>query len=405
MKIAFVTPEFTLDERFSGGLANYVSRVSVALAQQGQEVTVFTRGKVDAFETWKGVEVYTISGLLDPVSKRLDRLDFFFRNKLYAPYQDVKAAWCLFRKYRKVFKAKGPFDIVQLANVQAVGLFFRPVGNEKMVTRLSSYRPLWDQRAGIPENWFVQMRWWLEEKAIRRTKFHYAPSEFVAKHVAKGYGLKNVQVVETPFFQEVHETNPSLYESALKSKRYLLFFGRLTQMKGVHRLAEALPDVLRQFPELHAVFAGGDTSLAPDGGGMRDYIRKTVGDELQNRLLFFDPLRHEQLYPIIQHAEWVVLPSIVDNLPNTCLEAMGLGRPVIATKGSCFEQLITHGKNGFLCEADNAESLRSTLEMALGRGPEDRNSIGREAKASLERLSPENSIPALIDYYKGITSA
>jgi glycosyltransferase involved in cell wall biosynthesis len=267
------------------------------------------------------------------------------------------------------------------------------------VTRLSSYRPLWDRRAGIPENWFVRMRWWLEEKAIRRTKIHYAPSAFVAKHVEEGYGLK-VQVVETPFFQEVHETDASLYESALKGKRYLLFFGRLTQMKGVHRLAEALPAVLRQFPELHAVFAGADTSLAPDGGGMRDYIRKTVGDELQNRLLFFDPLRHEQLYPIIQHAEWVVLPSIVDNLPNTCLEAMGLGRPVIATKGSCFEQLITDGQNGFLCEADDAESLQAILKLVLNLSPDDRERIGREARSSLERLRPENSIPALIEYFK-----
>lgn len=402
MKIAFVTPEFTLDERFSGGLANYVSRVSAALVEQGHEVTVFTRGKADAFETWKGVEVYTISGLLDPVSKRLDRLDFFFRNKLYAPYQDVKAAWCLFRKYREVVKSNGPFDIVQLANVQAVGLFFRPVGNEKMVTRLSSYRPLWDRRAGIPENWFVRMRWWLEEKAIRRTKFHYAPSAFVAKHVEEGYGLKNVQVVETPFFQEVHETDASLYESTLKGKRYLLFFGRLTQMKGVHRLAEALPEVLRQSPEFHAVFAGADTSLAPDGGGMRDYIRKTVGEELQNCIQFFDPLRHEQLYPIIQHSEWVVLPSIVDNLPNTCLEAMGLGRPVIATKGSCFEQLITDGENGFLCEADDAESLQSAIKMALLRSREDREQIGREARHSLERLRPETAIPKLIQFYEKI---
>lgn len=272
-----------------------------------------------------------------------------------------------------------------------------------MVTRLSSYRPLWDRRAGIPENWFVRMRWWLEEKAIRRTKFHYAPSEFVAKHVEEGYGLKNVQVVETPFFQEVHETDASLYESALKDKRYLLFFGRLTQMKGVHRLAEALPEVLRQSPELHAVFAGADTSLAPDGGGMRDYIRKMLGEELQNRLLFFDPLRHEQLYPVIEHAEWVVLPSIVDNLPNTCLEAMGLGRPVIATKGSCFEQLITDGQNGFLCEADDAESLQAILKLALNLSPEDRERIGGEARSSLERLRPETAIPELIQFYKNIS--
>ena len=399
MKIAFVTPEFTLDERFSGGLANYVSRVSAALVEQGHEVSVFTRGKTDAVQAWNGVQVHTVSGLLDPNKRRWDKIDFFFRNKFYCPYQDVKAAWCLWRKYREVVKADGGFDVVQLANVQAVGLFFKPIGGETMVTRLSSYRPLWDRQAGIKEDWFVRMRWWLEEKAIRRTRFHYAPSRFVADYVKKGYNLENVEVVETPFFQEVVEPDRSLYESKLEGKRYLLFFGRLTQMKGVHRLAEALPEVLRKHEDLYAVIAGADTNLAPGGGGMRDYIRKTIGSEFTDRLVFFDPLRHEQLYPIIENAEWVVLPSIVDNLPNTCLEAMGLGRPVIATRGSCFEQLIADGKNGFLSEADDAESLRASINLAMKLSPEDREQIGKQAMDSLERLRPENAIPKLIQLF------
>jgi glycosyltransferase involved in cell wall biosynthesis len=399
LKIAFVTPEFTLDDRFSGGLANYVSRVSAALVDQGHRVTVFTRGKTDVVQAWNGVQVYTVSGLLDPKHRLWDKLDFFFRNKFYCPYQDVKAAWCLWRKYREAVQSEGSFDIVQLANVQAVGLFFKPIAGETLVTRLSSYRPLWDRQAGIPENWFVRMRWWLEEKAIRRTRFHYAPSRFVADYVQKGYNFENVEVVETPFFQEVVEPDRSVYESKLAGKRYLLFFGRLTQMKGVHRLAEALPEVLRKHEDLHAVFAGADTNLAPGGGGMRDYIRKTIGSEFTDRLVFFDPLRHELLYPIIENAEWVVLPSIVDNLPNTCLEAMGLGRPVIATRGSCFEQLITDGKNGFLSEADDAESLRASINLALKLSPEDREQIGKQAKDSLERLRPENAIPKLIQLF------
>jgi glycosyltransferase involved in cell wall biosynthesis len=402
VKIAFVTPEFTLDERFSGGLANYVSRVSAALVEQGHRVTVFTRGKSDAIQEWNGVQVYSVSGLLDPSKRLWDKLDFFFRNKFYCPYQDVKAAWCLWRKYREFVKVEGRFDIVQLANVQAVGLFFKPIADETMVTRLSSYRPLWDRQAGIPEDWFVRMRWWLEEKAIRRTPFHYAPSRFVTDYVQKGYNFENVEVVETPFFQEVVEPDRSVFESTLEGKRYLLFFGRLTQMKGVHRLAEALPEVLRKHEDLHAVFAGADTNLAPGGGGMRDYIRKTIGGQFKDRLVFFDPLRHEQLYPIIENAEWVALPSIVDNLPNTCLEAMGLGRPVIATRGSCFEQLITDGETGLLCNADDSIDLQRILFTALNISPFDREKMAEHGKASLRRLHPDMAIPALVEYYRKI---
>ncbi len=176
-------------------------------------------------------------------------------------------------------------------------------------------------------------------------------------------------------------------------------------MKGVHRLAEALPEVLRKHEDLHAVFAGADTNLAPGGGGMRDYIRKTIGSEFTGRLVFFDPLRHELLYPIIENAEWVVLPSIVDNLPNTCLEAMGLGRPVIATTGSCFEQLITDGETGLLCNADDSMDLQRILFTALDNSPLDREKMAEHGKASLWRLHPERAIPALVEYYQKIRAA
>ena len=38
MRIAFITPEFVTNEYFSGGLANYVHRVTRALAEMGHEV-------------------------------------------------------------------------------------------------------------------------------------------------------------------------------------------------------------------------------------------------------------------------------------------------------------------------------------------------------------------------------
>jgi glycosyltransferase involved in cell wall biosynthesis len=406
MRIAFITSELPIEDGFSGGLANYVARTAVALAGMGHAVEVFTIGRRDESRGWQGVHIHFVTGLIDSKTKFLDRLDRIFQGPSYHPYQDAKRAWCLWRRYRQRLIDEGAhFDFVQLANAQAVGLFFKPIAGETMVTRLSSCRPLWDRQAGICEDWFVKMRWWLEEKAIRRTRFHYAPSRFVADYVQKFYNLKKVDVLESPFFQEVVEPDRSLYESKLAGKRYLLFFGRLTQMKGVHRLAEALPEVLRKHEDLHAVFAGADTNLAPGGGGMRDYIRKTIGSEFNRRVFFFDPLRHEQLYPIIENSEWVVLPSIVDNLPNTCLEAMGLGRSVIATRGSCFEQLITDGETGLLCNADDSIDLQRILFTALNISPFDREKMAEHGKASLRRLHPDMAIPALLEYYRKIQAA
>ena len=47
-----------------------------------------------------------------------------------------------------------------------------------------------------------------------------------------------------------------------------------------------------------------------------------------------DKLPHRQLYPVIAGARLVVLPSLIENLPNAGLEAMALGRAVIGTAGT-----------------------------------------------------------------------
>jgi hypothetical protein len=58
------------------------------------------------------------------------------------------------------------------------------------------------------------------------------------------------------------------------------------------------------------------TALAPS---MADYARVLCGN-FADRLIVMDQLQHSQLYPIIAGAHLVVLPSLIDDLPNACLE-------------------------------------------------------------------------------------
>lgn len=401
MRIAFITPEFVTEPSYSGGLANYLGRVTVALARQNHDVHVFTRAKKAGQVDFNGVTVHQVVPLWDR-HMRLDHIDPLVPRVLYNPYQDLKAAWCLKKHWKEVHQQKA-FDLVQVANVMAVGLFFRGERSVPVVTRLSSYRPFWDRAAGIKETIGVKARWYMEELAITGCKHLYAPTYFVAKQVEKGYGIDRVDVLETPFFSEEPVLDTDFFEQKLAGKDYVLYFGRMTQMKGVHILAQALPEVLKQYPELVAVFIGGE-GIAPDGSTMQEYVTKQL-KAFQDRTILIDSIRHDKLYPIVKGAKAIVLPSLLDNLPNTCLEAMGLGKVVVATTGSCFEQLIEHKVSGILVEPSSAEALAQGIVQALQMDETSRLSMEAKAVESINRLRPEKAIPKLIDYYQTLAIA
>lgn len=107
----------------------------------------------------------------------------------------------------------------------------------------------------------------------------------------------------------------------------------------------------------------------------------------KNRVLCMGHQPFEQLRPIIQHAACCVFPSRVDNLPNTCLEAMSLGVPVIGTRGASFEQLIDDGVSGLLIKIDSASQLRDAVLRLLGLPEEMRAEMGAQA---LKRAAQNN---------------
>ena len=74
------------------------------------------------------------------------------------------------------------------------------------------------------------------------------------------------------------------------------------------------------------------------------------------------------MFSIVKHARLCILPTRVDNLPNTCLEAMALGKVVISStsvQGTSVEQLIIDGYNGFLSSVDDVESLYQKILYAM----------------------------------------
>jgi glycosyltransferase involved in cell wall biosynthesis len=207
-----------------------------------------------------------------------------------------------------------------------------------------------------------------------------------------------VRVIRTPFYVETLNWDTSVYDRFLKDKPYLLFFGRFQLHKGFHTLAQALPRVLRQYPDAYAAFVGRDmeSRLA---SSMAGYARAQCGGAA-DRIVVLEKLPHRQLYPVIAGARLVVLPSLVENLPNAGLEAMALGRAVIGTRGTGFEELITDGETGFLVTPDNPDALADAIISAWVHPK--REAIGAAARRKSLEFSPETTVEALLSYYREV---
>lgn len=98
----------------------------------------------------------------------------------------------------------------------------------------------------------------------------------------------------------------------------------------------------------------------------------------------------DDVKPLIENADCVVLPSYREGLPVSLLEGASMCRPLIAadTAGCC--DVVVHGVNGFLCAAKDAHSLALAMETFYHLPPAERLRMGQEARRLvLERFAEE----------------
>ena len=389
LRIAFATPEFVTEDHFDGGLANYINRISKSLAGLGHDVhvvTLSTRNE-DEFDH-EGVTVHRV--MLKPAWHTFNRLT---RYSMTTTLHWLNFSTQTYRKLKQLHRRE-PFDVIQYPNYSSCGLFAIPLLRTTHVVRASSYQPGWKAVNGHKRNFDSALTERLEALQYKLTRNVHAPSRAVQKM------LRDARLIRTPFYVETRDWDTTVHDQFLKGKKYLLYFGRFQLHKGFHTLAHALPRFLHECPDAHVACVGRDmeTSLAPS---MAAFARAQCNNSA-DRLLIMENLPHSQLYPVIAGAHLVVLPSLIDNLPNACLEAMGLGRVVIGTSGTSFEELIVDGVNGFLVPPDNPQALAEKMIAAWTdeRLPE----MSAAAKQQVLEFAPEKTVPTLLSYYSEVLS-
>ncbi len=169
--------------------------------------------------------------------------------------------------------------------------------------------------------------------------------------------------------------------------------GRMQRWKGMHVLVEAMPRILARHPDAHAVIVGGEWKLEPDYPA---FLKSRIDDSgLADRVILAG---HQGDVPAWMAAcDVVVHASDREPFGMVVVEAMALGRPVVAGAEGGPREVITDGVDGLLAPFGDAPALSAAVLRYLD-DPAFAAQVGVAARGRAGQFSVER-------YARGVTDA
>lgn len=375
MHICTITPEYPPK---IGGVGYYASNVSNKLVEKGHRVTVITRAPsskalsaliakfsdnpVDTHGSWerpgdehvKGVRVYRMQFL--PIYPFHVYLDGIFANRFF---KSVESNFDVVHIHHPL----APLIHTSLPTVVTV--------HGTMKRGLMGFNP---SLQSLAHKMFSEFIFPLELKTLRNADVITSDSYTTAKKLEAFYGfsVNTIRVVgngvDDKFFVPGKPSrNPS----------YVLYVGRLVYSKGLIDLVKSAEYVCREDPSAIFIIVG--------DGPLKTHLIKLINKTPSSkRILLVGPVDRKSLLKYYQEATVYVLPSYYESFPNTTLEGMACGLPVVATRVGDLPKIVKNGKTGFLVPPRNPKILGDAI-LTLLKDDALRERMGKASRKEVER--------------------
>ncbi len=169
-------------------------------------------------------------------------------------------------------------------------------------------------------------------------------------------------------------------ETKTKNKIIIGYTGNIIPRKGLDILIKASAKVIQYRNDTVIVIIG----RVPIGSNI-DYqmkYSKLASDlGIANKIIFTG--FKKDIRPYVQDMDILTLPSRQEPFGRSIIEAMALGKPVVASNIGGIPEIITHGKDGFLCPIEDIDALAKSLDKLI-KDKSLRLKIGKEAKATIK---------------------
>jgi len=336
-----------------GGAERVLSELANAWANQGHSITLVSTYRFD-----KQSDFF----VLDP---RIERIRLA-RNTGHRKAWTEK--WQRLLALRRLMKSRRPDAVVAFMDKIAVITLFGALGLGATVIACERTDP---ERHVIGRDWSL----------LRRLAYPWAAAVTVQTAAVKESmsrmipGLR-VRVMPNPI-------PPLLLRGAAEpgggnSLRRLVLMGRLSREKGADLAIDAFSLVAARFPQWELWIWG-------EGPERPRLEEKIAALGLEARV--FLPGRTDAPWSELEKADIFVLPSRYEGMPNAMLEAMALGRPVVAFDcGGVPGEITRGGEDAVLVPPENVPAMAAAFErLMLDQG--ERRRLGNAALSVRDRYS------------------
>ena len=247
----------------------------------------------------------------------------------------------------------------------------------------------------------------LETRAIRQVDHAFTICEGLRGDIlARGIPAEKITVipnaVDVESFQLASPPDPQLLEQwGLTGKTVVGFIGSFYAYEGLDLLLDAVPELLRQRPDVRVLLVGG----GPQEANLRKQVDR-LG--LGEYVIFTGRVPHKEVgryYDLINVLAYPRHPMRLTELvtPLKPLEAMAQGQLFVASDVGGHKELIDHGQTGILFEAGNRESLAKAI-INLLEAPDTWPAIRANGRAFVENVRNwRNSVANYVEPYRRLT--
>jgi glycosyltransferase involved in cell wall biosynthesis len=176
------------------------------------------------------------------------------------------------------------------------------------------------------------------------------PSEVMCEYLLKIFPKDKILHIPT-FTKDLTGTSKS-------AAPYILYFGKVTPEKGVETLVRAYDRLENPTYPLKIV--------GHCKNEYRQYLFSLLSSKNFHRFTITDPQDGEEMWDTVRGASFIVQPAVwLENMPNTLIEALSAGKPIIASRIGSLTELVFDGVNGLLVEPGDVAALTTALDQMM----------------------------------------
>ncbi len=175
------------------------------------------------------------------------------------------------------------------------------------------------------------------------------------------------------------KAEPPTFQSPLK----FLMISRLIVEKGINEFVTATQAI--DPSKAHFTLIG-----KYDPAHKRSISAEDFQILLASSIAYLD--HQDDVKSMIAQADVVILPSYREGTPRTLLEAAAMSRPLIATDVPGCREVVQDGVNGFLCKAEDANSLAQKINLFLALSPAEHRAMAQASRRLVEERFDEKIV-------------